>query len=396
MRGCKLATEALGAAGIRPLAEVRKELRVKWYRCPIEHKVLRELSRRSNVQGFLQAGGHLGMFLTTGALTYFLWTQQIWIAFVFALFLHGTVASFWVGVACHELTHGSVFRTKRLNRLFLYLFSTVSWFDPFEYAASHTYHHRYTLHPEGDREVLLPLHPSVGRTFMLQLFTVNLFTQRGRTLSKGGLFSTIMSTARAAVGTSGPSEIPSNLWLKMLRQDQPQQFRRSMWWSRWHLAFHGAVVVVGLATGQWVVPLLLTVAPFIANWGQYACSMPQHCGLIDETPDFRKSVRSMTLIPILEFLYWRMNWHLEHHMYAGVPCYNLKNLHHTVAHDMPAPRTLRSAWREMLRIWERQQEEPGYQYDTPLPLTAGHIRSDNPDELESAIGDLAPEEIRQP
>ena len=58
---------------------------------------------------------------------------------------------------------------------------------------------------------------------------------------------------------------------------------------------------------------------------------------MDKVPDFRKSVRSMTLIPILEFLYWRMNWHLEHHMYAGVPCYNLKKLYHEVEHDMPEP-----------------------------------------------------------
>jgi len=58
--------------------------------------------------------------------------------------------------------------------------------------------------------------------------------------------------------------------------------------------------------------------------------------------------------------------------------------------DMPEPRTLRSAWREMLDTWERQQSDPDYQYDTPLPATAGRVQLTDFDELESSIGDLAP------
>ena len=387
--------EAVGEAGsaYRPLAEVRQDLRVKWYRCPIEHRVLRELSRRSDLKGFAQAGGHLALSLATGALTYVLWLQEMWIAFLVALFVHGTVTSFWMGVAGHELDHGTVFKTKWLNKVFLYVFSTVSWFDPFDYAASHTYHHRYTLHPEGDREVLLPIKPTVGKFFLVQLFTINLFTLRGRTLSKGGFISAVMSTVLAAVGTTGSTRFASNEWLNTLHEDQPHQHRRSIWWSRWQLAFHGTVLVASIATGQWVWILLLTVASFIANWGHYACTMPQHCGLMDETPDFRKSVRSMTMIWPLEFLYWNMNWHLEHHMYAGVPCYNLKRLHRTLAHDMPKPRTLLSAWREMYEIWDRQQTDPDFQFDTPLPAGAGRIGRDKSNTLEASIGDLAPKEL---
>ena len=102
----------------------------------------------------------------------------------------------------------------------------------------------------------------------------------------------------------------------------------------------------------------------------------------------------MTLNPLLEFLYWRMNWHSEHHMYAGVPCYNLKKLSRVIAHDMPEPRTLRSAWREMGETWRRQETDPAYQFDTPLPATATRIRTDAPDELESSIGELAPDGLK--
>jgi len=81
-------------------------------------------------------------------------------------------------------------------------------------------------------------------------------------------------------------------------------------------------------------------------------------------------------------------------MYAGVPCYNLKKLYHEVAHDMPEPRTLRRAWREMLDVWEHQQTDPDYQYDTPLPDTAQRVRQDESDELAGPIGDLAPKGLK--
>ena len=113
------------------------------------------------------------------------------------------MASFFAGVAPHELAHGTVFRTKRLNGVFLYLYSLLSWWDPFDYGTSHTYHHRYTLYPEGDRENLLPLHPSVGRTFLLQMFTINLLTRPGRNFTKGGLLSTLAITVLSSLGLVG-------------------------------------------------------------------------------------------------------------------------------------------------------------------------------------------------
>ena len=378
----------------QPLAEVRKTLRVDWYRCQIDGAKLHELSKRSDLQGWFQAGGHLALFAVTGSFVYLFWAHQIWLAFVIALFVHGTVGSFFVGIAPHELGHGTVFRTKQLNKIFLYLFSLLSWWDPFDYASSHTYHHRYTLHSEGDRENLLPLEPTVGSTFLLQMFTVNLFTQRGRVFGKGGLISTIFVTVLGAFGIVGSPDIPINEWLRALHTDQPEEYRKSIWWSRILLLFHGSVVVISIVAGLWVIPLMITFFPFIGNWGAYFVGLPQHCGLRENVPDFRKSVRSMTLNPLAEFLYWRMNWHTEHHMYAGVPCYNLKKLHEELAADMPEPRTLLSAWREMREIWQKQKIDPGYQFDTPLPPTAKSARTDKPDELESSIGELAPEGLK--
>ena len=85
-----------------------------------------------------------------------------------------------------------------------------------------------------------------------------------------------------------------------------------------------------------------------------------------------------------------MNWHIEHHMFAGVPCYNLKKLHHLLVEDMSELRTLFGAWREMQETGHRQKTEPDYFFDTPLPPTAKHIPSEASDILKSSIGELAP------
>ena len=105
------------------LSEVRKTLRVDWYRCRTRPGLLRELSRRSDAQGWFQAGGHLALFIITGSLVFYSWSGELWLAFLLALFCHGTVTTFFRGVAPHELGHGTVFKTKWLNKFFMYLFS---------------------------------------------------------------------------------------------------------------------------------------------------------------------------------------------------------------------------------------------------------------------------------
>ena len=81
-------------------------------------------------------------------------------------------------------------------------------------------------------------------------------------------------------------------------------------------------------------------------------------------------------------------------MYAGVPCYNLGKLAREISDDMPKPQTLIGSWREMRGIWKKQRIDPAYQFDTPLPPTANAVRTGTPDELESSIGELAPEGLK--
>ena len=371
------------------LAEVRNSLRIKWYRCPVEPATLRRLMQRSDLQGWLQAGGHLLLFLATGTLTYLLFANGIWLGFALALFIHGTVGAFFKGLATHELGHGTVFRSKWLNRAFLRLFGLISWNNHHIYGVSHTYHHRYTLYPDGDRELVLPQNPMLKLIDLAQLFGFMLW--RGHS----GLIPVVLHTIKIARGdfrTSSTFGTQDETWVYDIFADLPEDRRKATNWARLLLLFHGAVIAVAIVFQWWLLPVLVTLTGFYAKGWTLVVGLPMHCGLRDNVPDFRKCVRSITLDPISTFLYWRMNWHTEHHMYAGVPCYNLKKLYRVIADDMPQPRTLIGAWREMRDTWRRQQQDPGYQYDTPVPRRRTATPADD-DELSTSIGELAPESL---
>ena len=242
--------------GYNSLSEVKKKLRIQWYRSPIDKEILRVLTLKSDLKGFIQAGGHFLIIILTGLITYFFWLNSAWFYFFIALFLHGTASSFLKGVAPHELGHGTVFRTRKYNKFFLYLFSLISWWDPFDYAVSHTYHHRFSMYPNADRENLLPLKPSLGLSLLIQLFSFDLFSKSGRNFSKGGIISTIYLTFLSSIGKTGSLKIPSQEWLKSLHFDQPNEHRKSIFWSRMLLFFHGSLLIFSLASGLWVLPLI--------------------------------------------------------------------------------------------------------------------------------------------
>jgi fatty acid desaturase len=369
-----------------PMQQVRKNFRVSWYRCPIERDRLKELTRKSNWQGAFQTVGHIALVTITGIATYYFFNQGIWIAFALALFAHGTIYSFISGLATHELSHGTVFKSKWLDGLFLRFFSLISWFNFHDYKMSHTYHHLYTLHPRGDREVVLPTKPSLHPLHLLQLFTLNIVGGRREPYSYP-IVTVIGGTVKLAFTGKYHRE-----WLEAVYEDQEEERKKSINWARAILLFHATLIAVSIVFKLWMLPVLVTFAPFIANWWRYFVGVPMHTGLQDDVDDFRLCVRTINLDPFSSFLYWRMNWHTEHHMFAAVPCYNLKRLSGAIAFDMPKPRTLVGAWREMRQTWKKQQEDPSYQYVTPLPdRSDGKKKKRDPE--EASLGDLAPKTI---
>ncbi|HEY9595432.1 MAG TPA: fatty acid desaturase, partial [Spirochaetia bacterium] len=106
-----------------PLSEVRKSYTIDWYRCPLPKEALKGLTQRSDAQGFLQALGFLALLVVTGGAAWLFFARSLWVGFAVALFLFGTINAFNPGLATHELSHGTVFRTKWLNALFLRFYS---------------------------------------------------------------------------------------------------------------------------------------------------------------------------------------------------------------------------------------------------------------------------------
>jgi fatty acid desaturase len=91
-------------------------------------------------------------------------------------------------------------------------------------------------------------------------------------------------------------------------------------------------------------------------------------GLARNIKDHRFSTREMYLNPILSFLYWKMEYHLTHHMFPTVPSYNLDKLHHHIKDQLPKPNNgLIDAYREIIPAMIKQREDTSYFIKKDIP-----------------------------
>ena len=88
----------------------------------------------------------------------------------------------------------------------------------------------------------------------------------------------------------------------------------------------------------------------------------QHTGLGSDIPDWRVVCHTVKLNPLVRYLYWNMNYHTEHHMYAAVPFFNLAKLRGVLEKDMP-----RSA-RELRRVPEQARARSGRRRRRTRPI----------------------------
>ena len=324
--------------------------RIPWYRSPVPRDVLTTLNQRSDGKGLVQTLGHLGLLVLTGAGAWYAATRLPLPVFLIGLYIHGACWAFLLN-GFHELCHKTVFKTKALNTSFLYIVSFLSWYNPVLFWASHQEHHKYTLYPPYDLEVVLPA--KLTRVDFLKVAIV----------SPWDLVKRLKDYVRLSVGRLDGE------WENALFPPSAVAERRALFnWARFHLVGQALIVVVSLYFGLWLVPLLVTLAPFYGGGLQWLCNNTQHTGLQDEVPDYRLCCRTILLNPFLRFIYWHMNYHTEHHMYAAVPCYNLAKLHAQVAPDLPhCPSGLVESWREIVAILKKQKIDPGYQYVAELP-----------------------------
>jgi fatty acid desaturase len=339
----------------------QNEVYLTWYRSPIEKDTLAQLMQRSNLRGSLQTFAHLGFFLVTAALAYFIfasittanwyWTTPL---LILALFVHGTMGPFMGLIAIHELQHRTVFRSRAVNEFFEKVYAFISWSDYLWYQKSHVMHHQATCQSAHDGEVVLPIRFSLSRwNVWLGLLAWNPRATWGR----------LRQVWRHANG-----RIDGAWYNHVLPESDVRLRKRHRNWARTLIAGHAVLALLFIATGYGFLIVVFTFGTFYCGWLGFLCGLPQHYGLNPDVTDFRANTRTFTCSWLPAFYYWNMQYHLEHHMYPAVPFYNLPKLRKAIEHDLPpAPHGLVATWREMLAIRKSMIADPGYRYVPAIP-----------------------------
>ena len=332
---------------------VRKNVAITWYRTKLPSGAIKSLHAKSDLKGAFQTIGYLVLLILPAVAAWYSFHHLAWWITAGFVFLYGMVAAFLIN-AVHELGHGTVFKTKWLNSFFCHLFAFLGWINHETFQTSHIRHHRYTLHPPDDLEVVLPV-----KLMLWHVLKVGFFYPPH-------LWGWIKGAFRIASG-----RFEGEWELTLFPDSDPKSRKAPIRWARCMIAGHVAIVATSILTGEWIIPVMLTFGhQCYGSWLYFLCNNTQHVGLKDNVDDFRLCCRTFTLNPFFRFLYWQMNYHIEHHMYAAVPCYNLGKLHQMIRHELPpSPHGLIGVWKEIDAILRKQQIDPTYQYEAELPKT---------------------------
>jgi fatty acid desaturase len=153
----------------------------------------------------------------------------------------------------------------------------------------------------------------------------------------------------------------------------PKVIRVARIWT----AIYAATIVLALAMGS-ILPLMVIGLPRIyGSWHGFICGVIQHAGLADNVLDHRLNSRTVYMNPISRFIYWNMNYHVEHHMFPMVPYHRLPELHALIKDDLPPPNTsILEALREVIPAVQRQIRSEEYYLRRDLPPSAKPYRED--------------------
>jgi fatty acid desaturase len=258
------------------------------------------LLRRSDVKAWL-------MVLRTWTLTFgILWLVAAYpslLTFLFAwLVLPGRQLS--LAVLMHEAGHGSLFKTRALNQwVGQWLCALPTLGDLDSYARGHTAHHKFAgSHDDPD----LPNYQAYP-------------------ISRDSLYR---KWRRDLLGTTG-----LKLLLALARGTSSQMSRESHGSSHLvakQILVHGVFIVALSALGigwTWFLWMFTFLTSYM--WVVRLRQVGEHAVVTDlYDPDVRLNTRTV------EAPFWQrfllapnnVNYHMEHHFMAGVPCYNLPKL----------------------------------------------------------------------
>jgi fatty acid desaturase len=318
----------------------------QWYKCDIARPRMKELMRRSDGPAMRDTALWIGLMIATGGAGAYFWGSWWCLPFFLAYgVLYGSASdSRW-----HECGHGTAFKTQWKNDAVYQLASFMIMRNPVIWRWSHSRHHTDTIIVGRDPEIVAMRPPDV---------------------------------AKVALNFFGIVDVPQAMW-NMLRYTAghlngaekdfvPEAERRKVFQvARVWTLIYAVVIGTCLWTGS-ILPLMLIGLPrMYGAWHHVLTGITQHVGLAEDVLDYRLNCRTVQLNPLSRFVYWNMNYHVEHHMFPMVPYHALPKLHDEMRLDCPPPyRGLFEAYREILPTLLRQLKDPEFFVRRELPSTA--------------------------
>ena len=334
----------------------------EWYHTEVPRKVMKDLMQRSDQPAIRDTVIWLGsMVVLAGigiALWPSVWSVPFWLAYGV---LYGSASdSRW-----HECSHGTAFKTPWMNNAVYEIASFMMMRNSATWRWSHARHHTDTYIVGRDPEIAVMRPPAFAK------LVLNFF----------GVFDVLAALPRMVVNAvSGPtaeerSFVPQSEWAKVTRV------------ARIYVAIYLATLALALWMGS-ILPLMVIGLPRLYGaWHHVMTGLLQHGGLADNVIDHRLNSRTVYMNPVSRFIYWNMNYHVEHHMFPMVPYHALPRLHAVIRHDLPAPnRSIPAAFAEMWPALRRQLVYEDFFLKRDLPATAKPYREDF---HRAALGDAA-------
>jgi len=341
--------QLLGGAGAR--AAEAKLVNAEWYKCPVPRPLMKGLMQRDDAHAIRDTVLWYALIVGTGAVFVYGWTAGWSAAALFAVyFVYATLYSSPADSRWHESSHGTAFKTRWMNDVLYQCASFQVLRRPTRWRWSHARHHTDTLVTGRDPEIAVPVPVDVVST-LLNLFAL---------LNGPKELLAVLRNAAGSIAADEKSFVPEMEWPRMVRE--------ARLWMLVYVALIGSALVLQ----SWLPVLLVGLLPgMLGAWLFNYTGFTQHAGLPENVLDHRLNCRTVYMNPVLRFLYWNMNYHVEHHMFPMVPYHQLPQLHATIKADCPPPYASSiAAYREILPAMWRQITDPNHYVQRPLPTHA--------------------------
>ena len=247
--------------------------------------------------------------IITGIFAYLTWGTW-WSAFWFLVY--GNIYSF-SNALWHETGHKTAFKSKFLNEFFYYFSSFMSNFEPIRWRYTHFVHHGNTYSTTNPYDYEIEYENNLKET--PKRLIINIIPFLDLFFLKKHISFEIIQHALGIKTNVMLESIPENAHVK------------SVFYSRIYIILWLLIVLWSLLLSTWLPILYILLPQFYGKTLHKLVAFTQHAGLARNLKDHRLTTREMYLNPILSFLYWKMEYHLTHHMFPTIPSYNLDKLH---------------------------------------------------------------------